>query len=103
MFTKGENGASGSNTGSTEKTDNWSKMEAFITKLLPNSHKLTEKMQKDFEDLHKRNQKEVDKLLDLLGRSRLVVYLRAWTTPALIKNPSSEGIDFSRSKKNCEP
>lgn len=65
LFSKTKEG-NGNVHSSSETTGSWSKIESFINKLLPNSDKLTSKLQQDFEELAKRNQKEVDKLLDLL-------------------------------------
>lgn len=58
---KGENGIA-----TTEKTGIWSKIESFLSLLSSKENKWTEKLQQDFEDLEKRNQKQVDKFLELL-------------------------------------
>lgn len=50
----------------TEKTGLWSKIESLIHSSLGKEPKWIEKMQRDFEDLERRNQKELDKLLELL-------------------------------------
>ena len=48
------------------KTKEWSGIEKFLTLLFRNNG-FAERLQQDFEDLDNRNQKEVDKLLDLLA------------------------------------
>ncbi len=51
---------------SIDKTGIWEKLESLIKSLALKEPKWIDNMQQDFEDLEKRNQKEVDKLLDLL-------------------------------------
>ena len=50
----------------TEKSDLWKKIEALIGSFTNKESTFGEKMQEDFEDLERRNQKQLDKLLDLL-------------------------------------
>jgi hypothetical protein len=50
----------------TEKTGLLSKFESMFQSFFKNEPKWMTKMQKDFEDLERRNQKQMDKLLDLL-------------------------------------
>ncbi len=50
----------------TEKTGLMSKLESLFQSFSKNEPKWMTKMQKDFEDLERRNQKQMDKLLDLL-------------------------------------
>ena len=53
--------------GNIDEENSWrSKVESAVNSILPFAKEWTEKMQQDFENLQKRNQNEVDKLLDML-------------------------------------
>ncbi len=52
--------------GSTQKTELMGKLESIFNKLFKGSNKWMEKMQGDYEDLERRNQDQLNKLLELL-------------------------------------
>ncbi|MES2514461.1 MAG: hypothetical protein V4580_09960 [Bacteroidota bacterium] len=58
---EGETGISGS-----EKTGLWAKLESYLNSVSGKENTWSQNMQNDFENLEKRNQKALDKLLDLL-------------------------------------
>lgn len=65
LFFKTTKSGGSSGLPSTEKTGLWAKLESLINFITPNQPKWVEKMQHDYEDLEKRNQKQIDKLMDL--------------------------------------
>lgn len=65
LFTTNKKEKIGSD-GRTKKSGLWAKTEEFFNAFSNKESAIGQKMQQDFEDLERRNQKEVDKLLDLL-------------------------------------
>lgn len=49
-----------------EKKEYWQKIESFLKSVSPMSGQFTEKLFQNYEDLERRNQKEIDKLMDML-------------------------------------
>jgi tetratricopeptide (TPR) repeat protein len=62
LFKKGDNNS----MDSIEKKEYWQKIESFFKSISPMGGLITEKLFQDYEDLERRNQKEVDKLMDML-------------------------------------
>lgn len=63
LFTK--NKKSDGEGSTIEKTGIWAKIDSFFNSISNKESKWTDKIQKDFEDLENRNQKQIEKLMDL--------------------------------------